>query len=110
MAAVSEGWKRSGLLRGRGIPAPSGSFSVGCVDLMHKYEDETDGLLVRLFYPCESNGGGMYQYAPWSPHKRYNKGYLEYTKSKAPGLISGIVRALTGTVSFLTIYNITPFA
>ena len=97
MAAVNESWKRSGLLRGPGIPAPSGSFSVGCVDLMHKFEDETDSLLVRLFYPCDGNSEGRYQYAPWSPHKRYTKGYLEYKKSSAPGLFSAVIRTFTGT-------------
>ena len=31
-----EGWKRGGLFKGTGIPAPSGRYAVGCVDLMHQ--------------------------------------------------------------------------
>ena len=33
---MAEPWKRSGLVRGIGIPAPSGQHPVGCVDLMHQ--------------------------------------------------------------------------
>ena len=31
-----ESWKRGGVLKGAGIPAPSGRYAVGCVDLMHQ--------------------------------------------------------------------------
>ena len=40
-AAQPEGWKRGGLLKGAGIPAPSGRYAVGCVDFMH-----------QVGYPC----------------------------------------------------------
>ena len=49
---MAEGWKNAGLLKGSGIPAPSGQYRVGCVDLMHQLAgDEKGGLLVRLTYP-----------------------------------------------------------
>ena len=90
---IRDGWKR---IRGSGIPAPSGSFPVGCVDLMHKFEDETDSLLVRLFYPCDGNDGGNYQYAPWSPHERYIKGFMDFMHSTSPRLESSLSRIFAG--------------
>ena len=33
---MAKPWARSGVLKGEGIPAPSGGRSVGCVDLMHQ--------------------------------------------------------------------------
>ena len=78
---MAEPWKRSGLVKGIGIPAPSGQHPVGCVDLMHQARsslnvlivnsgevhefsviylplpqfegDDHGGLLVRLFYPAD---------------------------------------------------------
>ena len=35
-----EGWKRGGLLKGVGLPAPSGRYAVGCVDLMHQVSSQ----------------------------------------------------------------------
>ena len=35
-AQRDEGWKRCGVLKGTGLPAPSGRYAVGCVDLMHQ--------------------------------------------------------------------------
>ena len=99
--AIRDGWKKSGLLRGPGIPAPSGSFSVGCVDLMHKFEDETDSLLVRLFYPCDRNSEGRYQYAPWSPHERYIKGFMDFMQATSPRLESSLSRKFTGGSSIM---------
>ncbi len=98
MAAAVDGWKRSGLIRGRGIPAPSGQHPVGCAHLMHKFEDDTDTLLVRLFYPCQE-GGRRCRYTQWTPHKRYIKGYLEYSKVKAVGFVSTVVGWLTGKLT-----------
>ena len=101
MAAAVEGWKRGGLIRGRGIPAPSGQYPVGCAHLMHKFEDDTDTLLVRLFYPCQE-GGGRRLYTQWAPHKRYIKSYLEYSKVKAAGFVSTVVGWLTGKLTEIT--------
>ena len=88
MAARAEGWKLSGLVRGVGIPAPSGPRKVGCVDLMHKLEGEEDGLLLRLFYPAAV--GAVGEYAKWRPHKRYTKAYLDYSKTTASGLVATV--------------------
>ena len=98
MAAQSEeGWKPSGLfggLGGVGIPAPSGPRKVGCVDLMHKLEGEEDGLLLRMFYPAAVDAVG--EYAKWRPHKRYLRGYLDFCKARAAGLIAAIVGVFSG--------------
>lgn len=64
------------------VPAPSGQYSVGCTHLMHKFEDDKDTLLVRLFYPCEDTG--HYPYAKWLPHERYIQGYNDYWKFMLP--------------------------
>ena len=100
-ARVSEGWKSSGMLKGKGIPAPSGQYVVGCVDLMHKLDGESDtGLLVRLFYPSVPLQQGQgYQYAKWMPLKRYLKGFMEMQKVKLAGLISGLVNLFFGKTS-----------
>lgn len=102
---MAEPWTRSGIVKGIGIPAPSGGRSVGCVDLMHKVNPQQDltslsihlslhhylgqfegddhgGLLVRLFYPAQLNPnqppGSPSTYAPWNPHKRYNPAIALY--------------------------------
>ena len=96
--AVREGWKTRGLLKGLGIPAPTGQYTVGCVDLMHKLEGDNDGLLVRLFYPTtpEIQEGASYQYAKWSPNKRYIRGFLDFYQIKLPGLLSALANLLIG--------------
>ena len=66
-----EPWKSSGWLKGEGIPAPRGRHEVGCVDLMHRLEGDSDGLLVRLFYPTDPGLAGQYPYAKTIPHPRY---------------------------------------
>ena len=81
------------MIKGIGIPAPSGENPVGCVDLMHQvytyvftnpfsasvsqFEgDDRGGLLVRLFYPAQLNSSQPRNlpstYTPWAPHKRYD--------------------------------------
>ena len=96
MATSTEGWKRSGIIRGPGIPAPSGQYQVGSTNLMHKFADDTNTLLVRLFYPCQE-GGGRYEYGKWIPHRRYSKGY----KAAIPNVIStsGLIGIFTGNLS-----------
>ena len=94
-----ERWKTYGWVKGEGIPAPTGLYSVGCVDLMHKLEGDNDGLLVRLFYPADPAAaleGAGYQYAKSRPHKRYIKGMFTYIRSKWPGLMATLGYALTG--------------
>lgn len=89
MAEASEGWKSRGFLQGVGIPAPSGTYTVGCVDLMAKLEgDDLDGLLVRLHYPTGASAGegnGDYPYASWFPSKNYVKGF--WTLARADSVV-----------------------
>ena len=67
----TEPWKRNSWLNNEGIPAPRGRHEVGCVDLMHRLEGDSDGLLVRLFYPTDPGLAGQYSYAKLNPHPRY---------------------------------------
>ena len=105
---LSEGWKSSGLLKGAGIPAPTGQHTVGCVDLMHRVNEEGDGysVFVRLFYPSIPlrEGAAGYEYAKWTPHKRYIKGFLDFNKTKMPGLVSGLINLVMGKTMIID-YN-----
>ena len=99
----AEGWKSIGLVRGIGIPAPSGPRLVGCVDLMHRLEGREDSLLVRLFYPAAADATG--EYAKWTPHRRYTKGYLDFFKTRASGLIAAFAGLFTGAFVPVLRYN-----
>ena len=96
MAGVEEGWKTGGVLKGPGIPAPSGQYRVGCVDLMCQLEGDDKGLLVRLHYPTEATAQQGYQYSNWYPHKHYIRGLLNTIKLTFPGLMSTAVYYLVG--------------
>ena len=96
MAGVREGWKTGGILKGPGIPAPTGQYRVGCVDLMHQLEGDDRGLLVRLYYPTEATPGAGYAYSNWYPHKNYIKGLLDYSNVKGAGFMSWVIGGLTG--------------
>ena len=94
-----EGWKHFGLVKGPGLPAPSGQYTVGCVDLMHKLEGDSDGLLVRLFYPSLPQlreETGQYQYAKWMQHKRYLKGTNSFSRKSFPGLRAAVTNLVFG--------------
>ena len=97
-AGGGEGWKRFGLVKGPGLPALSGQYTVGCVDFMHKLEGDSDGLLVRLFYPTiplQERAG--YQYAKWIPDRRYMKGAFTWrSKRRFPGLLSFVTSLILG--------------
>ena len=80
--AAAEGWKQGGDVVG--IPAPSGPHAVGCVDLMHKFPGDEDGLLVRLFYPSE--GGAGYKYSQCTPDNRYNEAVMGVFAATFPPL------------------------
>ena len=75
--AVQEGWKRNaGILKGPGIPAPSGQYRVGCVDLMHRLEGDDKGdLILRLHYPTDATPEAGYPYSLWHPQPKYVEGY-----------------------------------
>lgn len=84
-------------ISGRSIPAPTGQYTVGCVDLMQKLEGDSDGLLVRLFYPTIpqiQEGAG--QYAKWMPHVKYTKTTFDFINTMVPGLSSNAIDAFTG--------------
>ena len=105
--AAREGWKTHGLLRGLGIPAPTGQYTVGCVDLMHKLEGDDDGLLVRLFYPTtpQIHEGAGYQYGQWIPHKKYYRGFLDFYQIKLPGLLSALANLVLGISTMYYKFN-----
>lgn len=88
-------WNRSGLVKGAGIPPPSGPHGVGCMDLMHQFEGDTLGLLVKLFYPTAGEPG-PYQYSSWLSHKRYIRGILDYIKVSAASIITAFTSKLFG--------------
>ena len=86
-------------MKGPGLPALSGQYTVGCVDLMHKLQGDSDGLLVRLFYPTipRLQEGAGYQYAKWIPDKRYLKSTFTWrSKSRIPGLLSFVTSLILG--------------
>ena len=90
-------WHRGGWLKGLGIPAPTGSYEVGCVDLMHRLEGDSDGLLVRLFYPTDPGLAGRYQYARTIPDSRYLKGLLNFImRNRFSVLIACLVKPFYG--------------
>ena len=72
-------WQKFGPPRGLGVPAPTGRYEVGCVDVMHRLEGDSDGLLVRLFYPTDPGLAGQYQYAKLYSHPQYFKASMEST-------------------------------
>ena len=90
-------------MAGRSIPAPSGQYTVGCVDLMHKLEGDNDGLLVRLFYPTtpqiQAEGTTGYQYAKWMPHAKYTKTTFNFIETMVPGLSSNAIDVFAGKPS-----------
>ena len=73
-------WMSFGRPKGLPMPAPSGRYEVGCVDLMHRLEGDSDGLLVRLFYPTDPGLAGQYPYAKLNPHPMYLKAEIDYMK------------------------------
>ena len=101
---VQEGWKRNaGFIKGPGIPAPSGQYRVGCVDLMYQLEgDDKGGLLLRLHYPTDATPEAGYSYSLCTPHSRYIKGYYEYQSSKFPGLKASVLSVLTCKLTLLS--------
>lgn len=96
---MAEGWKRQGgLLKGPGIPAPSGIYEVGCNHLMH------DGLLVRLYYPIERELSANYDYAKFYFHPNYVKAIYEYMETKNPGLVASLTKMFISKYSQQLLY------
>ena len=98
---AAEGWKRSGLLKGAGVPSPTGPLEVGCVDLMHRFRMDENGLLLRLFYPTERGLVGSYEYAKWFSRLKYAKSYSRFMNTKESGelaaILEGKISAWDGT-------------
>ena len=103
MAVRAEGWKSSGLVKGLGIPAPSGPRLVGCVDLMHRLEGKEDSLLVRFFYPAAADATG--EYVKWTPHRRYTKAYMDFVKMRAARLVATLTGIFTGVLRIILQVN-----
>ena len=89
-AGTGEGWKAFGIVKGYGIPAPSGSHTVGCVDVMH------NDLLVRLMYPTSPDSAGQFEYAKLLPHPKYVRAFLDYLRTKGAAIMSFVMRKLMG--------------
>lgn len=86
MAATRGDWRESGLIRGLGIPPPSGPHRVGVTHFMHQ------NLFMRLYYPADlsSRGSGGYQYVSHVYNSKYRKAILDFFGIKLSGLISAI--------------------
>ena len=104
-AHAAAAWKRSGLMKGPGIPAPSGPYEVGCVDVMLpcKQEDEAasnathpDTVFMRLFYPTNnSRAPATEDYAKWFPHPKYVGAYADSQGWKISTLWSTMMKGFT---------------
>lgn len=84
-------WATSGFMKTPGIPSPSGSYSVGAVDVMTE-----SNLLVKIFYPTHVQPGQGYQYMSCIPDAKYSRALLEIYKIKPAWLMTAIVSKLTG--------------
>ena len=87
----------SSVAKGASLPSPSGHYAVGCVDLMHKCEGDSDGLLMRLFYPAMAGHAGDQgrQFARWMPHMRYASTTFDFIKVMVPGFSSNAMEHFT---------------
>ena len=92
-------------ITGRSIPKPTGQYTVGCVDLMHKLEGDNDGLLVRLFYPTtpQLQEGAGYQYSRWMPHAKYAKTTFNFIMAMVPGLRSDAMDVFSSKLCALSL-------
>ncbi len=90
--AAQRPWASYGILKGPGIPAPTGQYTVGCIDIM----TET-GTLMILYYPTHSqHTANGYQYANAYPDAKY-------TKATGDRLFPTIVDKIAGQTSLCLI-------
>lgn len=87
-------WATSGVVKTPGIPAPTGRYNVGCIDIMAE-----SGLLVRLYYPTHVQENQGYQYASAIPDSQYVKSSCEIYKTRPAWLFTALLTTLTGTDS-----------
>lgn len=85
-------WATSGFFKTPGIPAPTGSYSVGAVDVVTE-----SNLLVKLFYPTHVKHGQGYEYMLPIPDVKYSKALCEIYSIRPTWLISTIISKLIGT-------------
>lgn len=113
-AYASASWKRSGFMKGLGIPTPSGSYEVGCVDVMlacvqegatSPAEGDPDTILMRLFYPTDTSQASTDDYAKWFPHPKYVGAYSDSQGWKVSGVWSTMMKGLTSEYSFLKAHS-----
>ena len=83
-------WTKNGIIKGSGIPRPSGAYEVGCVHLLH------EGIFVRLYYPTESNLAENYDYARWFFNKQYTSNVLNFCRIKFYSLLAALANIFIG--------------
>ena len=90
--AAQRSWVNYGIIKTSGIPAPTGQYTVGCIDIA----TET-GVLLRMFYPTHSQHTDGYQYVAASPDVKYIKAIDETMYNTRPAwLFCTIIDKLTG--------------
>ena len=78
-----------------GIPAPSGSYEVGCTHLMHQ------DLQIRLYYPTDRDLATTLQRATYYPHSNYLKAWLEIFSVSLSSLEPGELSLLQCKLNWL---------
>ena len=84
-------WTSSGILKIPGLPAPTGQYNVGGVDIMAE-----NGLLVRLYYPTHVHHSDGYQFVQCIPDRHYSKATFEIYNFKPAWLLSLLSTKLVG--------------
>ena len=60
-----------------GLPAPTGLYGVGCIDIMPSQDEHP---LIRLFYPSTKVAAADNETCRWFPHVNYIKPYVEFLR------------------------------
>ena len=84
-------WVNYGIIKTGGIPAPTGQYTVGCIDITTK-----TGVLLRMFYPTHSQHTDGYQYVAACPDVKYIKAICELYNTRPAWLFSTVFDKLTG--------------
>lgn len=82
----------------RHLPPPTGTYSIGCVDIMDNNIDE--GPFFRLYYPTETTN--LYkrntQWPLWLPRKQYGFGYANFLRRNPKNIVGKIFNWIGGDV------------
>ena len=81
------------VVKGEGIPIPSGSYKVGCTHLMHQ------DLQIRLYYPTERDLATTFEYATYYPRLDYLKASLDINSVPLSDFTSGELQSLLSKFS-----------